>query len=119
MDFNLAATSYVPSIAFVITIARAIAMTNVKNHSATKAAVDRVKQELEQDDSLPGELPDWRVSHHRFAIKFSKQLHRSSAKSRIISRPDTPVREPAFPVIKNDVGWITDACLRQAPHAPL
>ncbi|WP_128843606.1 hypothetical protein [Burkholderia catarinensis] len=53
MDFNLAATSYVPAIAFVIAIARAIAMTNVKYRAATKAADDRVKQELEQDNSLP------------------------------------------------------------------
>ncbi|UVE70316.1 hypothetical protein L2Y90_31295 (plasmid) [Burkholderia pyrrocinia] len=53
MDFNLAATSRVPAIAFVIAIARAIAMTNVKRRAATKAAVDRVKQEREQDNSLP------------------------------------------------------------------
>ncbi|WP_175952473.1 hypothetical protein [Burkholderia sp. BCC0405] len=53
MDFNLAATRHVRAIASVIAIARAIAMTNVKNRAATQAAVDRVKQELEQHNSLP------------------------------------------------------------------
>ncbi|WP_153490881.1 hypothetical protein [Burkholderia cepacia] len=90
--------SHAFTIAFVIAIARTIAMTNAGNRAVTDAAADRVKRESEQCNNLP--QPTVRSVDELFSI--FKRLFEAIAPIEHEIKSNRPARhifpEPAFPV---------------------
>ncbi|WP_155631002.1 hypothetical protein [Burkholderia cepacia] len=99
------------TIAFVIAIARTIAVTNAGNRAVTNAAADRVKREFEQCNNLPQSTV--RSADELFSL-FKRFFEAIASIEHEIqnNRPIHLSRNPRFLSRKNDVSRIADACLR-------